>query len=251
MKYLKKGMYTRKLENGSYDDKYGQNVKFWEWGSPPHQGTNSNLQTYVDKIMVGQMSMRDVLVEDAMCFSRHSRALNAAAAAWTMSPLNQERGMPQCYFYVGPSGCGKSRKVFEITGIEGTYRPSLEEMKKGWGWDHYDNTVHDDIVIDDVNGNFTFKFGLVLMDRYPMTVGRRYEGPTPFKAKRIFFTSTKRPEEIWAQSLAQGESFKQWYRRCKLMVWDEDAKEFIEDEDPERSISVQTAVGAYATTFRQ
>lgn len=198
--------------------------------------------------------MNDVLVENASIYQRYNRALTAAAAMWTMAPANQKRDKPDCTWYQGPSGCGKSRTVYELTGIEHTYRPNMEELAKGWGWDHYDNKQHENIVFDDVNGQFKFKFGLVLMDYYPMTVGRRYEGPTPFKAKKIFFTSTKRPEEIWSQQLAQGESFKQWYRRCKLMVWDESEQKFIEDTDPEASHMrnyVQTAVGAYAASFRQ
>lgn len=186
-----------------------------------------------------------------MLYQRYNRALTGAAVMWTMHPDNQARDMPECYWYQGPSGCGKSRKVYEITGIANTYRPSIQELSKGWGFDHYNNVLHENIVIDDVNGDFKFKFGLNIMDRYPMTVSRRYEGPTPFKAKRIFFTSTKRPEEIWSQQLAQGESFRQWYRRCKLMVWNADEEKFIEDTNPEGSMSVQTAVGAYATSFRQ
>ena len=191
----------------------------------------------------------DLLLQNAMLVSRHKSALERAEGIWARSPENQLREKPTCKWFMGPSGCGKSRKAFDDYGYVGVHRPSLEDMAHEWGWDTYDNKLHETIVIDDVDGQLKFKFALRLMDRYPMAVRRRCKAPIAFKAKNIIFTSTRRPEEIWRKTLEDGENFHQWYRRCELWKYNEATKEFDHIENPEHEVSNNTEDGSYAPMF--
>lgn len=230
---------------------YGQNVEFWEYGDfPVGQGRNQALQQWVTDISKGIKTADDVLIEDASLYSRYNRALLRAEQLWMRSPLNQDRVPPICKWFMGPPGCGKSRHVHAYCDVAKTYRVQCESLGKSGWWDLYDYNEHENMIVDDVDGNLKFKFALRLCDRYPMTVERRHIGPCPFKCKYIYFTSTRRPEEIWKQTLEDGENFKQFYRRVQLWVWDEEQGTFIHDKQPVLE-PITTSEGSYAGTFVQ
>ena len=215
------------------------------------QGKQFGAYEIIEKISKGEMAVDDLILDPIHCvmLARTHRMLQAAEAAWHKRVSQMDPPARSSRWYVGPSGCGKSFKVNELARIcageenqppcgGGVHRPISSELQKGWGFCGYDWKYHHDVIFDEMDGSLKFKDGLRLMDQYPYTVPHRGKSPKPWMAKRLWFTSTRRPEEIWQHQAQTGESMTQWYRRCKLFVWDENKKEFIEDQDPMSNLVV-------------
>lgn len=120
------------------------------------------------------------------------------------------------HWYYGPTGTGKSRAAAQESGAEAYWK----EADSIW-WCNYDGEA--DVVIDDYRPGSAISFRTLLRlgDRYPL-VTQTKGGSVKFRAKRVFITSPKSPEETFSN---ESECLGQLYRRLAVV------KEFKADDE--------------------
>lgn len=178
------GDYTN--HKGEYKPK---NEVFKEYGKRPKQGQRNDIHKTLEKISTGDYTMRDVV---RSATSYQSVRMAEVQLKYFEPPRNWET---KVYWFYGPSETGKSRKAFEMCKDPFVCMSTIK-----W-WEGYDG--QEDVIIDDYRTDFcTFKEFLRLTDRYPFRVECK-GGSRQLRAKRIFITTPKSPEETWMGSTSE------------------------------------------------
>ncbi|AXH76632.1 MAG: helicase [Circoviridae sp.] len=163
------------------------------------QGTRTDLASAADGIMRG-CSLRQVAIEDPVCFVRHHRGLTALQ---TTLRLMKRTWKPEVVILWGPPGTGKTRSVYDTHGFDNVYEvPTPRSGSEVW-FDGYQG--EEVILVDDFYGWLRWSFLLKFIDRYPQDLPVK-GGFTPNLARKIYFTSNQDP--------------MQWYSYSERMQWD-------------------------------
>jgi len=184
---------------------------FVEFGDSPKQGARNDLVLLVNSVMTGAITVDDIVCDNPDMFHKYGRTLERAA---DIANKKVKRDfMPTCIWLYGPTGTGKTRSINDA-------EPDLywyPYENAGW-WDNYNG--QDAIIFDDFRGQLPLNALLRLCDRYDYTVSRRGRAPIPMLAKRIYFTSCKRPEDIYDKEGTNGDSVAQLLRRVEVRFID-------------------------------
>lgn len=163
-----------------------------EFGTLPQQGKRSDLDDLAQKILRGEKSVEDVLVEEPMTYHMYGRTLNALEDVAMRKKYRTE--MTTCKWYVGPTGVGKSHAAFQGYSPETHYKVTLKD--KGW-WDGY--RQQETVIINDFRGSIDYDELLNIIDKWPHSVPRRGREPMPFTSKNVIITSPMTPEEVYCR----------------------------------------------------
>lgn len=188
----------------AYCKKEGEFKEQGEWSS---QGQRTDLAVLVNEIIVGAVTIDDVLVNTPAMFHQYGRTLERAADLRLKKAKRDF--VPTCKWLWGPTGVGKTRSI--VSEEKSLYFFPYE--KNGW-WDNYES--QEAILFDDFRGQLPMNEILRICDRYDYSVPRRGRCPVPLMAKRIYFTSCKPPEEVFKEN----ESISQLLRRVEVKFCD-------------------------------
>lgn len=158
---------------------------FLERGTRPvGQGKRTDLDSLTILLREGKRG-RELFESAPVEFIKFPRGI--AAAVQCLEPPRDFK--TDVYWYYGSTGTGKSRAASVACPDAYWKAPS------DYWWDGYEG--HADVIIDDYRCDFCkFSELLRLFDRYPLRLP--VKGSTvQFRAKRIFVTAPKSPEEMW------------------------------------------------------
>lgn len=172
------------------------------------QGTRTDLKMWTDKIMSGEIKVRDIMIEQPMLYHQYGRVFR------DIEDLYQERArrplvMPECLWIYGPTGTGKTHKAHEMADDD-TYFWSYDN---GW-WDNYHGQKT--IVINEFRGNIRFSLLLEICDKFPCKLSRRGRAPVSCLANRVIITSSLSPQECY-NNLSGEDKIDQLLRRFKVI----------------------------------
>jgi len=177
-----------------------------EKGEVPLPGERKDLLSLVEAAKDTSKSIVEVIESDGSNFLRYHKGVQAIRAAY--APGRNYK--TEVYWFYGSTGTGKTRAIFDICGDDAYWK-----QKSSW-WCGYDPCTHSDVVIDEYRADFSkFSFLLSLFDRYPLQVEFK-GGNCNFRARRIFISSPKSPEESWVSRTE--EDLKQLLRRVETIV---------------------------------
>lgn len=174
------------------------NEVFEEHGiQPQQQGKRNDIISIQEKIREGNCTMRDILTSATTFQTIRIAEINLK---YFEKPRNWA---PEVFWFYGPTGTNKTKTATEM--CEDPYT-CMETTR--W-WEAYDG--HADVIIDDYRPSFcSFQTLLRLLDRYEFRVECK-GGSRQLRAKRIFITTPKNPEDTWSGQTA--EDISQLMRR--------------------------------------
>lgn len=185
------------------DDYCGKQGTLQEFGTKPSQGERNDLKWWCQQIKEGKVTSEEILEEAPAMYHQYGRTLEKLEDI--VNRRKQRNWLTEGFWFYGPTESGKSRRVWEQ--YPDLYR--VPTTDKGW-WDGYRG--QETVLIDDFRGSIAYGDLLNIVDRYPYEVSRRGREPYPFLAKRVFITSSLRPEEVY-HNLAANDSLAQLNRR--------------------------------------
>jgi len=173
-------------------------------GAGAGRGRRTDCAALVSDIKAG-LGPREIIEAHPALSVRCARGIDAIRLAFAPS-----RNEPTwLHWYYGRSGTGKSRAAAQESGDEAYWK----EPDSIW-WCTYDGQA--DVVIDDYRvmpHGITFRGLLRLGDRYPLMTQTK-GGSLKFRAKRVFITSPRSPEETFVN---ESEDMWQLYRRMAVV----------------------------------
>lgn len=173
-----KGDYTG--EDGKYKP---LNAVFKEFGEKPKQGKRNDISIVLENIKKGNCTMRDIVTTST---SFQSIRMAEIQLKYFEPPRNWKT---QVHWYHGKSGTGKTKTANEMC------KDPYVCMESSKWWEGYDG--HEDVIIDDYRPEFcTFQKLLNILDRYECRIECK-GGSRQLRAKRIFITTPKSPQETW------------------------------------------------------
>ena len=174
------------------------NEVFEEYGvKPEQQGKRNDIISIQQQIREGNCTMRDILLSATTFQTIRIAEINLK---YFEKPRNWP---PEVFWFYGSTGTNKTKTATEM--CEDPYI-CMETTR--W-WEGYDG--HADVIIDDYRTDFcSFKILLRLLDRYEFRVECK-GGSRQLRAKRIFITTPKNPEDTWSGQTA--EDISQLMRR--------------------------------------
>ena len=197
--------YASPQEAADYCKKGG---KFVEYGELPEQGKRNDLVGIKNRINEG-VKVDDIIQENPMAYHQYGRTLNRLE---DLRLRNLYRTwMTTGVWYWGTTGVGKSHLAFEGFTPETHY---VYPNDGGW-WDGYSG--QEIVIFNDYRGELTYSYLLQLLDKWPVTVKRRGREPVPFLAKKVIFTSSMAPEEVYHGVIAKGDDLAQLNRRLEVV----------------------------------
>lgn len=138
--------------------------------------------------------------------------------------------------FYGPTGTGKSRWLWDNLPRDKVFYLNSSRTKGDPWFDYYDPMQHEHVVLDDYYGWFRWDTFLRMLDHYPMTMETKGD-KIPFRAKYIWITSNKPPEQWYPKLEIQGHDFATLLRRINLIwkftgpnTWVEERRHFEEPE---------------------
>jgi hypothetical protein len=208
----------------------------WEAGEMPRAGRRTDLERVAKSVLTGKR-LRDVAVDDPMCFAKYSKGLSMlskyAPPPAMIRPLVVR-------LVIGPTGCGKTWSSVMDTEI------SQEEIYvKGtdqW-WDNYNGQQK--IVFDDFSGaasKISLPELLRMLDhyRYQLPVKGAYEWCL---ANEIIITTNIHPT-MWYDYTNRRQHYDALARRVNQVVY---YREWTAVDPPERMI--ERAAGTFMVEF--
>lgn len=184
-----------------------------EYGTVPvGSGSRSDLSEYAARISNGEITADDILVDNFEVGHQYYRSFlrlqvlreNSSRRDWA----------PKVFWLYGPTGTGKSRAV-HTEEPDDLYIYPYESNK--W-WDTYNG--NEAVLFDDFRAQLPLNDILRITDRYAMSVAQRGRQPAQLLARRIYFTSCSRPEDIYSDTtLGRGDSLDQLLRRITKIIF--------------------------------
>ena len=219
-KHLKKGFGDLQLARGSAGENQDYSSKdecnIVEHGSPAAQGVRKDLVAAKDAIIKGDISSRDILLEDPDMYHMYGRTLEKIEDCRMEEVFRTE--MTTCAWYWGPTGVGKSHVAFA------GFAPSTHYVwkdDKGWQ-DGY--RQQDTVIINDFRGKIPYNELLQLVDKWPYDVSRRGRAPMPFTSKHVIITSSLPPDQVYKHR-DEEDKLDQLLRRISVI-------EMTRDDEP-------------------
>lgn len=159
-------------------------------GEKPTQGKRTDLDTIKNKLINGEITINEILLNEPMTYHLYGRTLEKIVDADTENKIRT--WMTKGIWYYGKTGCGKSHKANENYSRDTHYIWNSED--KNW-WDNYKG--QETVILDDFRGELKYGTLLKLVDRYDFSVPRRGRAPYPFLAKTLIVTSPLKPDEVY------------------------------------------------------
>lgn len=195
-------------QNDDYTSKDGE---YTDWGVRPRPGERTDLQGAVGRLLSGEWTIDDAVINVPSVHARAARTLEAAA---DIAARKRQRTEATTIIWIyGPTGTGKSHTVHARAPL--AYSKPLGDGDLKW-WDNYRG--EEDVWFDDFRGQIAYAELLTLADKWPKTVSRRGQAPVPFMARRIWITSPRAPEEIYRRQVDQTDSIQQLERRISERI---------------------------------
>lgn len=182
---------------------------FWEFGTAPKQGERKDISKPINKIMNGEITSDDILLNDFVLYTKYTKAFLRAE---TLRHRTQFRNfMTEGIWYHGGTGVGKSHIAYKDFCPTTHYVWKLND--KGWQDDYTQQKI---VIIDDFRGEIPYNELLKLIDRWPYTVPRRNIGPIPFCSEVVIITSSLTPEQVYHRRHDE-DSIAQLLRRVRVV----------------------------------
>lgn len=188
------------------EDTRDQGTEPFVKGTIPTPGERTDIDGLAKLAMDPKKRMRDLVEANPEAFCKFHKGLAAIRTIYS-----EPRDFPtEVYWFYGSTGTGKSKLANDLA-PNAYWKPGGDN----W-WDGYDPAEHEDVIIDDFRSNLCpFSQLLRLFDRYRLSVPFK-GGYTNFRARRIFVTTSKHPNETW---LTLGEeALDQLLRRLKVIA---------------------------------
>lgn len=192
-------------ENAKYCSKDYINDEFWFYGilpEPISQGQRIDLSVLTSRIQTGT-TVNDIVMMNPVAFHQYGRTLERIEQI--VNSKIARNWIPEVYWFWGPTGTGKTRAVYDEC-----KEPYIWQLDDHNWQDNYTNQEY--VIIDDFRGQIPYSQLLRMLDRYPYTVSRRGRAPQPFLAKKIWITSSRKPEDCYS-NLSRDDSIAQLLRR--------------------------------------
>ena len=174
----------------------------------------SALQVITDKMMKGEQTLHDIIMEQPHVYVRHHNGLHKLAAK-----MQKKRNFKtEVIVFYGMPESGKSRWALELANElfspHEIYRYSmLDSSGKEW-WEGYEDEKC--IIIDEMDGKkFIWERLLELLDRYELRVPYK-GGSGQFGAEMILLTSNYAPREWYPDNIF--ESLQRRIDQCRKMT---------------------------------
>lgn len=157
----------------------------FEFGDRPVRGRT---QTDWERVRL-QAQQGDFGAIDDAVYIRYRRALHDIHVA-AQVVADQEKTVK---VFWGEPGTGKSHRAFQEARAQGAEKVYVKDPVTKW-WDGYDPTKHEYVVVDEFEGGWSLGHFLRWTDKWASDVEIK-GGRLPFKAKAIWFTSNKSPDD--------------------------------------------------------
>jgi len=191
------------MQNEAYCSKEGTLIKL---GDEPKQGARGDIDETAAMILHGDMTSDEVCELNPAFFHQYGRTMDRIQMIALRKRFRTE--MTEAIWYWGKTGVGKSHKVFHNYDPKTHY---IKDLETEW-WDGY--CGQEIVIFNEYRNQFRFSFLLNLMDKWPLNVKVRNKESVPFLAKKLFFTSCDKPQDMYGNIDAL--RFKQFTRRCKV-----------------------------------
>lgn len=183
--------------------------KFEEHGTLPRQGRRTDLETLAQKLMQGETTVDNIMIDEPMTYHQYGRTLEKIEDLAMRKKYRTE--MTSCDWLVGPTGVGKSHQAFQNFSPDTHY--VYRHNDKGW-WEGYKQQEY--IIINDFRGQIPYDELLQILDKWPYYVPRRGREPMPFVSKKVIITSPLTPEEAYPRR-AEKDCISQLLRRVNII----------------------------------
>lgn len=188
-------------DNELYCSKDG---KYTELGSKPNPGKRTDLVELKDKLVRGETTVDEIVLDDPMAFHQYGRTLERIETICLRK--KRRTWMTEGIWLTGPSGCGKSHKAFNDYGDD----YYIFNPKTKW-WDGYKGQSV--VIINEFRGcMLMFHELLEIVDQWPLNVPIRNKENVPLLAKKVIITSVLRPRDCYT-NLSSRDSWAQFDRR--------------------------------------
>lgn len=172
------------------------------------QGSRSDLIDLKNRLINGELSIEDILLEYPDKYHQYGRTLEKIDEL-VQRKRRRPEVMPECIWYYGPTGTGKSHRARQHEDDSTYYWPD----DNGW-WDTYNGEKT--IIFNEFRGNIRFKKLLEICDKWNCDLSRRGRGPAKCMANRIIITSSLHPSDCY-NNLAADDRIEQLYRRFTII----------------------------------
>lgn len=173
----------------------------FEYGSPPAQGTRSDLGELCDAVARGASDR-----ELAGCYPVQFLKFGTHISRLRMALMAPRHAKTVVAILWGPTGCGKSRWAHD------TFEEAFTKDPSQW-WDGYCGQRV--TILDEFYGQLPHEFMLKLMDRYPLSVQIK-GGYAVFNSELVIITSNRDPREWYSGLTERGIDWKpQFFRRIE------------------------------------
>lgn len=160
---------------------------YQEFGVKPSQGARTDIVQLKDQIKEGR-SVDSIVMENPQAYHQYGRTLTKIEDI--VNSQKKRNFQPEVYWIWGPTGTGKSHSVYSKE--TDLYVKCFNDDK--W-WDGYN--FQEAVLLDDYRGEMKYNDMLQFLDKYHYTVPRRGRAPIAMMAKRIYITSSKKPEDVY------------------------------------------------------
>lgn len=196
------------IQNINYCSKEGNLI--FEDGNKPAQGKRNDIKEYCDKIMAGLIKSDDICIDNPNMHHKYGRTFDRVESIRLNK--NYRNFKTECEWIYGETGSGKSEYAFKDFDPENYYVVNCKD--KGW-WDGYRQQEY--VIIDDFRGDIDYDSMLRMLDDKPnFSVSRRNMIPVNFTSKKVFITSSLRPEDVY-HNRNDRDKIAQLLRRIKIV----------------------------------
>lgn len=177
-------------------------------GDMPRQGERTDLNEVKNEIISGK-KVDDLALEKPAMYHQYARTLHKIEDLRMRKTFRQH--MTEGLWLWGPTGSGKSELAFKDFTPETHYVWKYENNNWQDGY-----TQQDIVIVDEFRGQIKFSDILMMVDKHPnFYVSRRGREPLPFTSKKVIFTSSMPPDEVF-KNLSNNDKFDQFMRRIKV-----------------------------------
>jgi hypothetical protein len=161
------------LKRGAYEEQEGEKTstgEFTEWGTPktqPSESKRTDMTDFVNAIKEGANDLQ-LLTDFPTLYFMYNKNITTIRQTLITEKYKAETRHVDVIYISGPTGTGKTRSLYEIYGAK-AYK--ITDYEKG-PFDNYNG--EEIIILEEFRGDFTIKFMLQLLDRYPMQLPCRY-----------------------------------------------------------------------------
>lgn len=177
-------------------------------GTKPMQGKRTDIIEDKNRIMNGEISVDEILLEDPIKYHQYGRTYEKIEDLYMRRQWRTE--MTRGIWYYGATGTGKSHVAYKDYDHT-THYDLIND--NGW-WDGYKQ--QEIVVINDYRGWIPYDRLLTLCDKWPTKVRRRNREPLPFMSKTIIITSSLPPDEVY-NNRNENDKIEQLLRRFKVV----------------------------------